>query len=57
MMGKSRVRKNLKMWAYPKSMWNSSGDLPSFKKGVLYVALQIHVPLIHEVCSAICNPR
>lgn len=60
-MGKSRVRKNLKMWVYPESSkrrtWNSSGDLPPFKKGVLYLALQIQGPLIPEVCSTFYHPR
>lgn len=53
-MGKSRVWKNLKMWF---TTWNSTGDLPPFKKGVFYVAPQIQVPLIPKAYSTFYTPR
>lgn len=56
-MGKSRIRKNLKVWVYPKSMWNSNGDLPPFKKGVFYLAIQIQVSLFPVAHYTFYNPR
>ena len=38
-MGQHRVRENLRVWVYNGGMWDNNGDLPPFKKGVLYLAM------------------